>query len=571
MATTAATSSSTGALSSLGLGSDGALNYDTIDQLRKVDETAILNPIDTKITTNTTKQNDLATLTTLAATLKASTSSLSSEMSYLKRSTSVSNSDVSVTAQSGTTIQDFSIHVNALAKQDIYQSSNFLLQTSAFSSTNDTLTLGIGSNSYNFNITPSTSLSDLRDMINNQAGSKVTASILNVGGTNPYKLIIKSNDTGNNNAITFSSGNTATLTSLGLDVVDNHLQTASDAKFTYNGVTISRTTNSITDLVSGLTINLNKEQDTGVNTTVAITQDWNDVKSTITSLVTSYNNLISSLSDATKYDTETKTAGTFQGVNEIKSLSQDAKKQILNVDNKGRSLEDYGLSLNDNGYLEFTESTFNAKVNGDPKDVQDYFMGTTTYSTTQYLGKSVTSGALNVTANQFKINGTSIVFNTSSNASISDNLTAIQNAINNSNLAGIEATIGTNNNINIKSTINGLDLEISGDSATLSSLGFQETTVYAKSTTTNGLFTSFNDLLNSYINSKDGVLSLYKNSLTSEKTSLTDERAKKVSQLDTKYALMAKRFAAYDSIINQLNSSFDSLSLLIKQSYTSKN
>lgn len=44
----------TSSLSSLGLGSDGALSYDTIDKLRAVDEKAILNPIDTKM--NLTQQ-----------------------------------------------------------------------------------------------------------------------------------------------------------------------------------------------------------------------------------------------------------------------------------------------------------------------------------------------------------------------------------------------------------------------------------------------------------------------------------------------------------------------------------
>ncbi|DAB37075.1 MAG TPA: flagellar hook protein, partial [Sulfurospirillum cavolei] len=153
----------TSSLSSLGLGSDGALSYDTIDKLRTVDEKAQLDPIDKKITTNTTKQNDLTSLTSLVTTLKTSTNSLASEMTYLKRTTTVSNSAVSITAQSGTDVQDFSLHVTTLAKQDVYQSKTYTSQTATFASADDTLTLKINGKSYDFNVTSTTTLSELKD------------------------------------------------------------------------------------------------------------------------------------------------------------------------------------------------------------------------------------------------------------------------------------------------------------------------------------------------------------------------------------------------------------------------
>ena len=127
----------TSSLSSLGLGSDGALSYDTIDKLRAVDEKAILNPIDAKLTTNTNKQSDLASLTTLANTLKASTSALSEENNYLQRTTTVSNDAVSVTTKSGTNVDSFTLHVDKLAQQDIYQSKNLASKTSTLASYRD--------------------------------------------------------------------------------------------------------------------------------------------------------------------------------------------------------------------------------------------------------------------------------------------------------------------------------------------------------------------------------------------------------------------------------------------------
>lgn len=239
----------TGTLSSLGIGSSGTLSSDTLDKLRSVDENALLKPIDTKLETNSTQQTDLSTIQTLAKTLKSYVSDLANDTSYVQRSTTVSNDAVSVEASDGTNVQNFSLHVDTLAKQDIYQSTGFASQTSTFASSSDTLTLNINGQDYTFNVSSTTTLNDLKDMINDKMNGQVTASIINTGGTNPYRLIIKSDKTGADNAITLSSGNASTLSALGLDNADNHLQTATDASFTYNGVSITRSSNTIDDLI----------------------------------------------------------------------------------------------------------------------------------------------------------------------------------------------------------------------------------------------------------------------------------------------------------------------------------
>lgn len=561
----------TSSLSSLGLGSSGALTYDTIDKLRAVDEKAILNPIDTKLTTNTTKQTDLSSLTTLANTLKSSTTALSAENSYLQRTTTVSNDAISVTTKAGTTVDSFTMHVNTLASQDIYQSTSFTSQTSAFTSANDTLSLQIGTSTYAVDVTSTTTLTDLKNMINDKAGGKITASILNVGGTNPYKLVIKSNSTGADNAITLSStGGGSAITDLGLGVGANHLKTATDASFVYNGVTVSRASNTISDLVVGTTITLNKVQDSATNTSVSVTQDWTNITTNLKSLVTSYNDLMTKLKTATAYDTTAKTAGTFQGVTQINTLSTEIRKQVLGVDSQGRGLSDYGVSMNTDGKLEFNATTFNAKVAANPADVKDYFQGSTTYSTTSYQGSSVAAGGLSIGTDALSINGKAITFTTLSTSTIDDNLAAIKTAINNAGLTGITASLGTNNNIVLKGSA-GADIVITGDSTALSTLGLNANNVYSSPITKDGLFTSFNTMLNSYVNTTDGTLTQYNKSLATEKTTLTKTRATAVSRLDTKYEAMATRFAAYDSIISKLTNQFSSLSSMIKQSYSTSN
>ena len=365
-------------ISSLGLGSDGALSYDVIDQLRAVDEKAQITPIDNKITENATKQKDLSALTTLTATLKSATSTLSDEMSYLKRSTTVSNSAVSISASSGSAIQDFTLHVNQLAQRDIYQTKGFASESTALGLSAGKLSISVGTTLYDIDVTATTTLSELKEKINNVAGDKVTASILNVGGTEPYKLVIKSDETGSDDTIIFGeTASSGILTALKLDDSANHILTAQNAKFTYNNVLIERGSNTIDDLVVGLSITLNEEQEASENTTVAIKQNTDDIKSSLESLVSAYNDLISNLNESTKYDSDTETSGTFQGVSQITSLGADIRRQLLSVNASGKSLSDYGITLNESGLLEFDSSVFEEKMTSNGTDVETFFRGIT--------------------------------------------------------------------------------------------------------------------------------------------------------------------------------------------------
>lgn len=565
---------STSSLSSLGLGSDSVLSYDVIDSLRAVDETAQLDPIDEDLATNSTQQTDLDTLTTLASALQTAASALADDTYYLQRTATVSDDAVTVTADGGTTVQDFTLHVSSLAQQDIYQSTGFSSETSTITTADDTLTIEINGSSYSFAVTSSTTLTDLADMINDKLDGSITASILDTGGDTPYKLILKSDETGEDYAMTISSANytadsssTNILTSLGWDDTDNHIQTATDASFTYNGVSITRSSNTVDDLIVGVTITLNDVQDTGETTSVSVEQDWTDVKTQIASFVTAFNSLVSNLDEATTYDSEEETAGVFQGVSQLTSFLSALKKEIQSVDDDGRSLLDYGLTFED-GTLSFDEDTFDDMVEDDPDDVQDFFMGSTTYDTTTYTGSSVASGALNITYKGLYINETSIRFTTDTGSTAEENATALQKAINEAGVEGITATVGSNGNIILKSAT-GEDIEITGDSTVLSTLGLKETTIYGHSTTRNGLFTDFDEMLDSYTDDSEGALTIYATYLTDQEDSLTEKREKTVEDLDTKYEIMATKFAAYDSIISQLTTSFSTLSLIISEATSS--
>ncbi len=443
-------------ISSLGLGSDGALSYDVIDQLRQVDEKAIIAPIDNKISENETQTKDLSVLTTMTASLKSFTSTLADDMTYLKTTVSSTSDNVSVTASSGVMPQDFSIDVTTMAKQDIYQSNKYEKEDSTFTDTQDTIKINIDGKDYTITVDSQTTLKSLKDEIYDATEGKVTASLLNVGGDNPYRLILKSTDTGTNNAITISSDGSA-VSDLGLDDSANHIQTATDADFKYNGIQIIRNSNTIDDLIVGVKIELKDQGESNIS----IKQDTSIITDSVKSFVDKYNELMNNLAESTKYDPDTKTAGTFQNSSEIKSLQSDIRRQLLSVDSHGRSLSEYGVTMNDAGLLEFDSSALDKKLSDNPKDVEDFFKGS--------------------------------------------------------------------------------DEE-------------------------KGYFTNFNNLLDSYIDKDKGVLTLFANQLSSSHDTLENDKETSIKRLDDKYKTMAAKFAAYDEIINQLNASFQSLSMQISQS-----
>ena len=550
-----------GSLSNIGLGSNGALSYDIIEQLREVDEKNQIKPIDNKIELNNTKIKDLSVLSTLTASLKGATSSLSNETAYLQRKSSVTGNAVSINASAGTAIQDFSIDVTQLAKQDITQSKSFTSMTSTFTTeANDTININIDGQDYTIDVTSSTTLSELKDKINDATDGKVVASILNVGGDEPYELVVKSAKTGADQDITITSTGSA-VADLGL----NEIQTAKDAKFTFDGVEVTRSKNTFDDLIVGVEITLEKEAE---SSNVSITQDTQDILSGLEDFVSKYNDLISNLNEATKYDTETRASGTFQGVSQITTMKSDINRMLLSVDSEGRTLEEFGISLNESGMLEFKKSTFEEKMSSDPDGVKEFFVGGTTYDTTIRMGSSVSAGTIDLTGDDFSINGVNI--EVSLNGTESENALALKNAINNAGISGVEAVLNTStNSITLKSE-SGEDIEVSGDSAKLSLIGLSAGSTKGTSETTEGVFTKFNNMLGNMVMGDSSTLNIYEKSLSDEGKSLSAEREKTVKSLDAKYKTMAERFMAYDAIIGKLNAQFQSLSMMIESSYNDK-
>jgi flagellar hook-associated protein 2 len=362
-------------INSLGIGS-GVLTSDLVDQLKAADEATILKPLENKISLDVQKEDAYNLLESLMTTLKSSFSTLDGDNLYLSRSVTGNSDAVTVSAESGSNTQAFSITDVSLAKADVWNSTALSTKSTPIADLGaGTLTLSVDGEDFDIEYDANSSLNDIRDSINEVASDSMTASVLQVG-PDSYKLVLTAKDT--NKAITFSDSNANTVspevnltTALGL----SNIQTAKPATFKYNGVDVTRDTNNITDLISGVTIKLNENQEPTDVASINIVQNTTSISSEMSLFVSSYNSLMTNLQDMTRSNRDSGSVGIFNGESFVKSISRELANLVTSVDGNGNSLMDYGIDIDRYGVMSLDSSVFNEKLNANPQGLELFFSG----------------------------------------------------------------------------------------------------------------------------------------------------------------------------------------------------
>lgn len=608
--------------SQLGVGSGNILSWDTIDKLKEADTKAMVKPLETKIQDNLTKQKDLTAITTLLSTFKGSVSNLTGDNTYLKRDANATGSNsVSVSVSAGVAEQNMNLSVQQLASQDSFQSKTFGSRTESVFDTDVSFGISIGGKDYVINADSTTTLEQLAEKINEATEGKVQAKILNVGGDEPFRMIIQSAQTGEANKIDFYSiqsttggsatntSNDSTLKALGFyfdkatasnGATDSHgntimrltlkqpdklsedekknagsqISTAQDAKFKYNGIDITRSSNTIDDLILGVNLTLNKVDKDGETTNVNITQSTEGIMEDIKAMVESYNSLMNNINEATKYDSETGLAGTFQGVREITSITTELNKIINGVSKDGKSLADFGITLTKDGLLTLDSSILNDMINTKFDEFKNFFSSETKFTNVTAVGDKKIDftdelkGKLTINGVEIDINiekdfkgkdGATLTNGEAEKAKKNALLKAIANA---SGLSDISASFDKDGKLVLKGS-GGTDIEIKGDSSFLTKLGLKEQKLDGKTEIIGGFFKGLNDTLNGLIGS-EGSLTAYEESLTSSHKSLTASKEQRQKELDAKYTTMAEKWSQYDTIIAKLEAQMNTVNSMIE-------
>ncbi len=218
---------------------------------------------------------------------------------------------------------------------ELFDGTNRLTETADGDTGADTI-IGAGDFVYTYDgetrtltLDADSTLGQLRDLINNDSNNPgVTASILEyeVDLTHKFHLILSGDQTGSDYSVTIDAGTDV----IGFETVEwEETQTAQDSEFRVDGYPsgpsdwITRSGNTLTDVIDGVTITL---QATGT-ATANLTRSTGQLEEDLGNLVNIYNGIVLKMDEHTGYDETTKQGGVFQGDTVLHSVL----RQIRNI------------------------------------------------------------------------------------------------------------------------------------------------------------------------------------------------------------------------------------------------
>lgn len=375
------------------LGSGSGLELESLVTKLMAAESVSLTTLQTKQASYTTKISAMGTLRSSLASLQTAAKALvpsATQTAVAKYSTytaTLADTDVATaTATTGAVAGKYSLEVSSLAQGQRLTSSTYASSTTSITSSGGTLTLNLGtlssgtytadsSRSYSLSLSAGATLADLRDAIND-SDAGVTATIIN--GTSGAQLVINGSE-GTNNVISLTSSD---ISGFNFDPTASGTQgwtqdqAAADASFTLNGIAATSHSNTVTDVLDGVTLNLTGTN-SGSATTLTIKQDvTTSASSLLQSFVTSFNSAYATMSTLGAYNTETEVAGDLQGNSTLRYAMNQIRQAVFSTTSDDssstyQSLSDLGVSINSSGQLSIDSTKLSAALTADPTGVSN--------------------------------------------------------------------------------------------------------------------------------------------------------------------------------------------------------
>ncbi len=399
------------AVTSTGLGSGLQVN-DIVTAIIDAEKVPVQEKIDRDAELATAQISAFGSINSALSTFKDSYKDLSKTSTYSAVNINSSNTSVlTATAGIGAQTGVFDVEVQAKAQAQSLVSSTFASPNDAIGT--GTLTIRYGSYATgSFAVNPDTTiqtitidssnntLATLRDSLNADANNGLSASIINDGSG--YRLVLTSDKTGEDYAMEITvadddgnnTDNTSGLSRLAYDDTTQNLTesvAAQNAKIVMNGITITRNSNEIDSVITGVTLNI-LDAKPGENIRLNINQDTSTVESEIRAFVDNYNSLISQLNEFTKVDTASGEKGVLVGDATVRGIETQLRGVLNNrlehLTGSIKSFANLGIFTKRDGTLEINETNsalpkFSEVLKNNIADVADFFTATGTASDAQ--------------------------------------------------------------------------------------------------------------------------------------------------------------------------------------------
>ncbi len=410
----ATTTSATSAVSTSGLDVNGL-----VSQLMTAEQIPITK-LASKTASYQAKLSAFGTIQGAMASFQTSVTTLSNASTFQTVTATASDTTtMSATALTSALPGSYSIEVSSLAQsQSLVASGQTSLSSALGSGTSTTLSFDFGTitgtatnGKYGTGTTFSSAgagvktvtidstnntLQGIRDAIN-AAKIGVTASIINDGSATPYRLVLNSSNMGAANSMKITASGDATVMALlandptagiaGQNMTES--VAGLNANFKVNGIAISKNSNTVMDVIPGVTLNLSKTTTSPVTLTVA--QDTTSITKSVNDFVTAYNALSKSITDVSSYNAATKKGAVLQGDATIRNL-QSQLRGVLNTPGAGSitSLSQIGVTFQRDGTLALDSTKLSAVMKSDFSGIAGLFAttGKASDSLTTYISSS---------------------------------------------------------------------------------------------------------------------------------------------------------------------------------------
>ena len=334
-------------------------------------------------------KNRLQTFKGVVTTLNTQSRFIVNKSVFSNNSFSDSNKVVDITTTSSASSGTYSLIVNNLATESKLITSGHAGTTAAVAS--GTVTIVIGSSAsatVTINSTNNT-LDGLRLAVNN-LGLDVKASFLNDGdATNPYRLLISGTQTGSSGTVTMSHATTQTPFSGGSAGVSfETTQTARDASLLLDGVSITKSSNTVTDVISGAALKL---QSAGSGT-ISLSTDTEAITTKVSDFVDEFNDISLFLAEQLALDSETEETGVLFGNFAVQNLQQilrsSISSKVTGISGDYTYLSQIGITTQSDGTIILDTDDFSDALVGDIENVSQLFSsnGSVTNSSVAYVG-----------------------------------------------------------------------------------------------------------------------------------------------------------------------------------------
>lgn len=321
---------------------------DLVKSLMSVEKQPLYN-LQSKQSNVSAKLSAFGTLKSAVSAFQTAVKNVSNDaLSALTATSSKSETvGVSVAKGSGASAGSYAIEVSKLAQSDKLVSGGVATGTK-FSAADSSMAISIGGKTTNLTLTDTT-LAGLSSAIN-KANAGVTATILNDGTSD--RLVITGNETGSANGVTIAAtGSLAQFDTTGGGMTRS--QTAQNAELTIDGIAVSKASNTVTDAIKGVTLNLN-QTNVGSPVKVALAKDTTAVTNQITAFVDAYNTLATAVNKQTAFNATTKTGAVLNGDASARSILTSIRAELGKAvtDATGlKTLSDIGIAFQRDGTL----------------------------------------------------------------------------------------------------------------------------------------------------------------------------------------------------------------------------